>query len=1772
MKFKSLSLFVLLSLVVVGGFFFKADTALASCGTYDYAKNPTISSISPTGAYPDPGSISISIQGTKSYFCAGFDPEKNSGFGVEERGTSVSYVITNSVGTQMFSGSWSATGVSPSFTISNSVDASSWPEGNYTITATAYNTTSNPLPYFDEFDNYYGNPQDREGNPVAPVVNSSNFTITRTPVTPPTGWFISAIAMEIPAGSSSSSALIRWSTSDLIEGVTTQVTHNNPDGTHVSYLTRRLTNLSVPNINYGDTTFYLYHNGVELDHVTVNTNCVSGSAWDGDSCVSVPVVTVSASPASVAYNGSSTISWSAPTATSCTYNGSPVAAPSGSFSTGALTATTLYTIYCNNAAGTGNGNTSVSVAGEMNGQFTSGPSSCTVDSGQSSCTGVSINWSTTNPVAISAVTNSGGATPNPASGNSGPASFTIPFNDDGNGDNNGLGVTFFLSNNGFQLDSKTVTTTCASNTTWNGSICSGNTVPTVTSPTDTSVDYYGATLGATVTSLGTPASISARGVCYSSTSRDPSFATTNTVCAPATLSQAVPGTFVVVITGLTPDDSYFYRGYATNSTGTGYSSEGYFDTTPLTTWGALTATNCTVANNASSCNTSLSASILNPNGTSEITTPTSITVGTGTGTGTQSINTTYAINPGTSRTFYLYNNYQLLGTPVTPVASCLPGSNYVSGFCKAQVTITASAGANGSISPSGTTSVTYGSSGHAYTITANPGYIANVSINGGDGGQISSYTFDNVTSNQTISATFTATSCSNGATNPPTCDDCPIGSIIIGGVCTPITVSVTASTPYDTTPDTNINFAYTPTTNYATTSCRLLDNNQIPLTVYRANNPIAYNSPNSISGPFTYYVQCKNTAIVSATGISNPITVNTSCPANTTWNGTICAANPTPTGSLSASSCTIASGASTCNSTITWNTTNPISGAETEVNRNPVNPINGTSVISTALSGTASVPVSYATTYFFLYHNGPELAQDHVTPGVEITCEENTTWMNGVCTPNTYTVSASAVGSGTISPSSQTVTHGNTTTFTITPNAGNTFSIGGTCPPGSPVSGSSGATYTTGAVTADCSVVVTFTSGPSGTLFASPCTIANGASTCTTTLTVTTANLVSPNGSNTAITRNPAGTCTNCTYPFTAPVTAVVGYDITNFFLYHNGEILAQDSMTPGVEINCLSGSEWDGDTCEPIVNPSGTIGATNCTIAIGAPSCNSTVSWTTANLTAGATEITRNSGTPSPLPALSPLAGGSQNVTLGYGISGVTTFFLYHNIAGTPTLLAQTNGSAGVATCAVGSTWNGTICAGDTSPSGTIGATNCTIAIGGSSCNASVSWTTANLTGNPTTITRNTGTPASFTPSPLAVGSQTVTLGYGINGTTTFYLYHNSVLLDQTDAGTAVATCAVGSTWNGTICVGDTNPSGTLSASPCTIANGASTCTTTLTVTTANLISPNGSNTAITRNPAGTCTNCTYPFTAPVTAVVSYTANNFFLYHNAVELATASLTPGIHINCLPGSGWDGDSCEVIVGMSGTLSGPNCSINEGENSCTTTLDWGITNPEGETTAITANGMEDIIVSPSGKTNPTSGTASVTVPFNSRTFYLYNNAKSLVPFPPNGVGVTISANCEAGTVWNGFSQCVSGVNPTNGICATPPNGGSYTTAPLGPLCSAGTANPSALSGKGDWNWTCEGSDGGSNDSCSATQAPVGCASLNAAPTTIYTGGSTKLTWSSCAKSCSGTNFDTGGEANNSTGVSVSPAVSTTYVISCNDKSNSTSSINVIVKKKPILLEN
>ena len=72
----------------------------------------------------------------------------------------------------------------------------------------------------------------------------------------------------------------------------------------------------------------------------------------------------------------------------------------------------------------------------------------------------------------------------------------------------------------------------------------------------------------------------------------------------------------------------------------------------------------------------------------------------------------------------------------------------------ATYTITASAGANGTISPSGTVAVT-GGDNKTFTIVANAGYgISTVTIDGVNQGAINTYTFSNVAGNHTINVVF----------------------------------------------------------------------------------------------------------------------------------------------------------------------------------------------------------------------------------------------------------------------------------------------------------------------------------------------------------------------------------------------------------------------------------------------------------------------------------------------------------------------------------------------------------------------------------------------------------------------------------------------------------------------------------------------------------------------------------------------------------------------------------------------------------------------------------------------------------------------------------------------------------------------------------------------------------------------------------------------------------------------------------------------------------
>ncbi|MGA2625196.1 MAG: hypothetical protein ABSF91_15170 [Bacteroidota bacterium] len=109
-----------------------------------------------------------------------------------------------------------------------------------------------------------------------------------------------------------------------------------------------------------------------------------------------------------------------------------------------------------------------------------------------------------------------------------------------------------------------------------------------------------------------------------------------------------------------------------------------------------------------------------------------------------------------------------------PAASTYAFSNVTSNhtitadFRTNTYTITASAGAGGTIDPAGALIVTSGAS-KSFTITPNPGYtIGKVTVDGVSRGSIRAYTFTKIVSSHTISASFNQTPCL-----PPCCIDAP---------------------------------------------------------------------------------------------------------------------------------------------------------------------------------------------------------------------------------------------------------------------------------------------------------------------------------------------------------------------------------------------------------------------------------------------------------------------------------------------------------------------------------------------------------------------------------------------------------------------------------------------------------------------------------------------------------------------------------------------------------------------------------------------------------------------------------------------------------------------------------------------------------------------------------------------------------------------------------------------------------------------------------------
>ncbi|HEX6096293.1 MAG TPA: PKD domain-containing protein, partial [Thermoanaerobaculia bacterium] len=387
-----------------------------------------------------------------------------------------------------------------------------------------------------------------------------------------------------------------------------------------------------------------------------------------------------------------------------------------------------------------------------------------------------------------------------------------------------------------------------------------------------------------------------------------------------------------------------------------------------------------------------------------------------------------------------------------------------------------------------------------------------------------------------------------------------------------------------------------------------------------------------------------------------------------------------------------------------------------------------------------------------------------------------------------------------------------------------------------------------------------------------------------------------------------------------------------------------------------------------------------SCTIASGSSSCNVTLTWTTTN-PVDVSRVTSNS--PSPNTLIDTGNSGSKSVEVPYG---GRSFFLYNNGV-------ELDRSNATASCASGTSWNGSRCQSAMSGSLTPASPSCTIASGGSSCNVTLSWTTT----NPVDVSRVTSNyPTANTLIDTGnSGSKSVEVPYGGRS---FFLYNNGVELDRSDAS---ANCASGTSWNGSRCQSAMSGSLTPAAPSCTIASGGSSCNVTLSWTTTNPVDVS----RVTSNYPTANTLIDTGNSGSKSVEVPYGGRSFFLYNNGVELDRSNATA----SCASGTSWNGSRCQGAMTGSLTPASPSCTIASGGSSCNVTLSWTTTNPV-DVSRVTSNYPTANTLIDTGN----SGSKSVEVPYGGRSFFLYNNGVELDRSDA-------SASCASGTSWNG-SRC------------------------------------------------------------------------------------------------------------------------------------------------------
>jgi hypothetical protein len=284
----------------------------------------------------------------------------------------------------------------------------------------------------------------------------------------------------------------------------------------------------------------------------------------------------------------------------------------------------------------------------------------------------------------------------------------------------------------------------------------------------------------------------------------------------------------------------------------------------------------------------------------------------------------------------------------------------------------------------------------------------------------------------------------------------------------------------------------------------------------------------------------------------------------------------------------------------------------------------------------------------------------------------------------------------------------------------------------------------------------------------------------------------------------------------------------------------------------------WSRSACvSGVTSPS--INSGTCYIQIGQSSCSLPVTWSILS-PEGSVTVTRRYDSNS---VFANTSSGSQNATFTYRPTPYTLDLRDNGII-------RTSGSFN-ARCVGGTAWDSGrgVCYPTLGAlSGYINDANCTIPIGGSTCQSPVVWGTVNAIG--TIQVRESATVlytgASGNVNRIFTGAESTVLNLVVDGTTI-------------DSGTFSRSCQIGTVWNGTVC-GSSNTSGNLSvsSSECLIAPNASTCQVNATWTTSNASNPllvNG----------GTGATLSSLANGTLSVAVSYPNTTFILRDGAIAL-----------------------------------------------------------------------------------------------------------------------------------------------------------------------------------------------------------------------------------------------------------------------------------------------